>query len=108
MDVPESFPKEPWPAAIGGSPLKDSARLIGGKYVVGLTSEERLGRYRACAEVVEKILTFCRRKLAENPGLTRERLLHRVDAALLIEAPDLSLLEQAWCLAQVKEGLCNR
>lgn len=108
MDVPESFPKEPWPAAIGGSQRKYSARLIGGKYVVGLTSEERLGRYRACAEMVEKLLAYCRRKLAAKPELSRERLLQRVDAALLIEAPDLSLLEQAWCLAQVKEGLCNR
>lgn len=108
MDVPESFPREPWPATIGGSQPKDSARLIGGKYVVGLTPEGRLERYRACAEVVEKLLAYCRLKLSEHPEQTPESLLQRLDASLLIEAPDLSLLEQAWCLAQVKEGLCNR
>jgi hypothetical protein len=105
MEVPESFPKETWPAAVSDRQLKHAARHIDGDYFVGRTSEARILRYCACTEVVQLLLAYCRSKLLEDPALSTEGLLQRVDAELLIEAPHLSMLEQAWCLAQVKEQL---
>ena len=35
--IPDSFPLDPWPAALSGAQPKLAVRLIDGKYVTGLT-----------------------------------------------------------------------
>jgi hypothetical protein len=106
--VQDDFPQEPWPTAIIASQLQDATRHFDRNFDVGRTSDARLLRYRVCKEVVQLLLPYCRSKLVENSALTTESLLQRIDAGLLIEATDLTLLEQAWCLAQVKEQLCMK
>ncbi|OYU44721.1 MAG: hypothetical protein CFE44_11435, partial [Burkholderiales bacterium PBB4] len=53
IPVPEDFPRDPFPAALAGSQMKLAARLIDGRYVVGLTDEERYGRFLMCSDLVE-------------------------------------------------------
>ena len=42
--IPDSFPLDPWPAALSGAQPKLAVRLIDGKYVTGLTDAERIER----------------------------------------------------------------
>lgn len=91
--VPQDFPWEPWPVSIGGAAPEHRGQ------------QERRERYCICLDVVEQLVVHCHRKLEASPGLKPPRLLLQVNAALLIEAPDLSLLEQNWCLTKVKEQL---
>lgn len=44
VSVPEDFPHDPVPAAIAGAQMKFAAREVDGRYVVGLTEDERRGR----------------------------------------------------------------
>jgi hypothetical protein len=46
-EIPEDFPRDPFPTSLAGSPPKLAARLIGGKYITALTDEERAERYKA-------------------------------------------------------------
>ena len=50
--VPEDFPWDPFPASLAGAQMKVAAREIDGKYVVGLTEDERRGRYMVCLDLV--------------------------------------------------------
>jgi hypothetical protein len=66
---------------------------------------ERRQRFTMCVELAERLTAHCRRELAAHPSRSQVEVLQWLDAAMLIEAPEMSLLEQAWCLAQVRERL---
>lgn len=42
--VPDDYPDDPYPSGLGGAQPKFSARLIDGRYVVGVTDAERAER----------------------------------------------------------------
>ncbi|CAE6895246.1 hypothetical protein R69927_05054 [Paraburkholderia domus] len=44
MRVPDDFPRDAAPAALAGAQPKLAARMINGRFVVGLTEEERMER----------------------------------------------------------------
>jgi hypothetical protein len=67
MTIPEDFPRDPFPSAIPGTQAKFSARLIDGKFVVGLTAEELQERYAACEDLALQLIARTQRK--KNQGL---------------------------------------
>ncbi|MDP1680980.1 MAG: hypothetical protein Q8L39_04310, partial [Burkholderiales bacterium] len=78
--VPEDFPHDPFPATLAGAQPKVSAREVDGRYVVGLTEEERRGRYLMCADLVYQLTGYTERKRIERHDLTLIKLLDEIDA----------------------------
>jgi hypothetical protein len=105
MDVPESFPRDPWPAALSGAQPKLALRLEDGQYKSGISDEEREARYAMCADLVEQLVAYCRRKQAQQPEKPLETLLEQVDAAVRTRGWDTSPIELTWCMARVREQL---
>ena len=108
MDIPEDFPHDPWPAAISGVQPKFAARLIDGRYVVGLTPEERAERYDNCADLTQQLVAYCLRKLQADPPPKLDELLGKVERASSTRGWDVSPIELAWCMRKVREELLTK
>ena len=54
----ENFPKRNELAALNGNVPKFSARLINGRYVVGVTAEEHREHYRDCCTLVADLIAY--------------------------------------------------
>lgn len=108
MTIPNDFPRDPWPAAVAGVQPKVATRIIGGKYVVGLTPEERALRYDNCADLVEQLVAYCTRKLNADPSLKLDEYLPRVEQASATKGWDVSSLEMAWIFGKVRQALQSK
>lgn len=94
--VPSDFPRDPFPASLSGSQPKFSARLVDGRYVVGLTQEERQARYLACMDLVDQLTAYVNRKHAENPDLTQSAILDSLASRMPQQGWDLGKTELEW------------
>jgi len=107
MTVPEGFPRDPWPAAVPGAQKKFSARLINGRYVVGLTDEELAERFELCEDLVQQLVAYCKRKWATSPCESQEAFLAQLEAGVRAQDLDVSPVEITWMMARVRERLCS-
>ena len=103
--VPEDFPKDPFPSSVSGAQQKLSVRLIDGKYIQRLSDDERFERFEICADLVEQLVVYCRRKHAERPEETLDSLLKRVEFAVRAKGWDVSPIELTWCFARSRDKL---
>lgn len=100
--VPDDFPRDPFPAALSGCQPKFSARLVAGKYVVGLTKEERAERYLGCLDLVDHLTAYVNRKRAQKPDLTTDALLDNVESRIPHQGWDLGKTEVSWIAKQLR------
>jgi len=100
--IPEDFPRDPFPAALSGSQLKFAARLIDGRYVVGLTDEERRERYEVCLDLVEQMKTYTDKKQLQLPELSMEQLLDKIDKSIRLKDWGLSSVEFDWIMKELR------
>ena len=105
MTIPEDFPRDPWPASLSGVQPKVAARLIGGKYVVGLTPEELAVRYDNCSDLVLQLTAYCERKLTADPSLVLDDYLPKVEQSCAGKGWDVSPIELTWIMGKVREAL---
>jgi len=96
MVIPKDFPRDPHPGAVPGAQEKFLARLVDGRYVVGLTDDELKERYDVCVDLVEQLLPYCIRKQSENPTWTTADVLRRVHLGLQSKRWGQSLAEIHW------------
>lgn len=108
MTVPDDFPRNPWPAAVSGVQPKVAARLIGGKYVVGLTPEELAVRHDNCADLVLQLTAYCERKLQADPSLKLDEYLPKVEQASSTKGWDVSPIEITWIFSKVRQALLSK
>jgi hypothetical protein len=94
--VPDDFPRDPFPAALSGAQLKFAARLIEGRYVVGLTPEERTQRYLGCLDLVDQLTAYVHKKLAQKPDLTLTAVLDNLASRIPQQGWDLGGPELVW------------
>lgn len=94
--VPDDFPRDPFPAALSGTQPKFAARLIEGRYVVGLTPEERAERYLGCLDLVDQLTVYVNRKTAEKPELTQSAVLDSLASRMPHQGWDLGKSELEW------------
>ncbi|MDW5443802.1 hypothetical protein [Polaromonas sp. SM01] len=104
-EIPASFPRDPWPAAIPGAQPKLAARLIDGCYIVGMTDEELLERYEMCEDLIQQLLVYCKRKQTEHPEWSREALLQKVEKSARTQGWDISPIEITWLIGRLRERL---
>lgn len=102
--VPEDFPRNPFPASLSGAQPKLAARLIDGRFIVGLTLDERVERYLVCVDLVEQLLDFCTREAGEHPTWTQEELLSWVERGVRNKQTTwrLGAAEIDWIVAQMR------
>jgi hypothetical protein len=80
--VPADFPKDITPALLAGSTVKLSGRMIDGKFVVGLTAEERFERWDLCEDLAQQLIAIAHKDAAKFPQHTRDVTLRRVRRGL--------------------------
>lgn len=94
--VPEDFPRDPFPAALSGAQPKFAAREINGRYVVGLTPEERQERYLGCLDLIDQLTVYVKRKCVEKPEVTLPKWLDNVASRIPHQGWDLGRSEIDW------------
>lgn len=102
VKVPDDFPSDPFPAALTGAQPKVAARLIDGKYVVGLTEDERRGRYLMCQDLVEQLTDYAQRKRTERTDLTLPALLDAIDVSVRKKGWEVADIELDWIMGRVR------
>ncbi|MBC8748579.1 hypothetical protein F6X42_18820 [Paraburkholderia sp. WC7.3b] len=94
---------------MAGTQPKVAVRLVDGKYVMGLTEEERWQRYDACEDLALQLAAYCTRKSTLNPEWTRECNLERAGRGMADKVRrglwDVSPAEQRWVMARVRSFL---
>lgn len=93
------------PAAVSGLQPKIAVRLVNGTFIEGLSEDELCARYEACADLVEQLTLYCRRKLAEGPDVSLSTLLPRVRLGATRKEWGLSEAELGWIMAKVEAVL---
>ncbi len=96
VTVPDDFPHDPFPASLAGAQPKVAARLIDGRYVVGLTPEERAERYVGCLDLVDQLTAYVNRKALEKPELTQSVVLDSLVSRMPHQGWNLGKAELAW------------
>lgn len=106
MQVPDDFPRNPFPASLAGTQAKFAARMINGRCVVGLTDDERAERYAMCLDLVEQLVAYCRRKSLEQPTRSPNELLGWVERGVRNKQAvwQLGGTEVDWIVAQMRRS----
>ena len=100
--VPDDFPRDPFPAALAGSQMKLAAREIDGRYIVGLTDEERQARFLMCSDLVDQLVGYAQRKQRERPDQTLNELLDAIDLSMRRKGWRLGASEFDWIMVRLR------
>jgi len=99
--VPEDFPRARDLASVSGFQPKLSVRLVDGKFTEGWTDEELYARFDACVDLVDQLVVYCSRKLAELPDKSLASLLPRVRKGVEAKNWGLTEAELDWVMKQL-------
>ncbi|ALL70137.1 hypothetical protein K788_00008000 (plasmid) [Paraburkholderia caribensis MBA4] len=102
--VPEDFPRHIAPASLAGAHPKLAGRLIDGKFVVGLTEEERFERWDICEDLAQQLVGVARREASKYPENSRDVTLARVRRGLE-DKRWTSAVETDWLMARLRSLL---
>jgi hypothetical protein len=108
MTVPDDFPRDPLLAVVSGVQPKIAARKIDGRFVIGLTPEERALRYDNCTDLVMQLTAYCERKLSAEPSLHLDVLLPKVEQSCAGKGWDVSPVELTWIMSKVRDALLSK
>jgi hypothetical protein len=103
--VPDDFPRELDLAALSGMQPKVSARLIEGRYVVGMTPVERLAQYLMCQDLVEQLLAYHQKHQQDDPPMDVEELVIRFYGTARRHQWPTTVLENLWIEKQLRAKL---
>lgn len=107
-EVPADFPRSTHTGALPGAAPKLLARMLNGRYVVGLTAEELAVRYDGCVDLVEQLQRTAGQFAARNPSWTAVELRERMRRGVEHEQHrwKLSPAEARWVLMELarREG----
>ena len=99
--VPVDFPWHPMAVSLSGSQPKLAGRMIDGKFVVGLTAEERWVRWDMCEDLAHQLVPKALKDAAKFPDHSHETTLQRVRRA--IEAKSWTEgLETDWLIERLR------
>ncbi|WP_429489907.1 DUF2442 domain-containing protein [Paraburkholderia sp. RAU6.4a] len=80
--VPSDFPWDPTPALLSGTQPKLAGRLIDGRFIVGLTAEERWVRWDICEDLAQQLVPKTLKDAAKFPEHSHDVTLRRMRRAL--------------------------
>lgn len=101
LGVPADFPWNPIPASLSGAQPKLAGRMIDGKFVVGLTAEERWVRWDMCEDLARQLVPKALHDAAKYPQNSNDFTLRRVRRA--VEARSWTEgLETDWLIERLR------
>ena len=103
--IPADFPKGDFASAVSGMQPKLVGRMIDGQFVTGWTEQERHAHFEVCADLVDQLVVYCRRKLAEDAGMDIATLLPKVRRAVQGKGWGLSDPELDWIIRSVSKRI---
>ncbi|MFM0007199.1 DUF2442 domain-containing protein [Paraburkholderia dipogonis] len=80
--VPVDFPWDPTPALLSGTQPKLTGRWIDGRFVVGLTAEERFIGWDLCEDLAQQLVPKTLKDAANYPDNSRDVTLRRMRRAI--------------------------
>ncbi|MDR6472145.1 hypothetical protein J2777_005886 [Paraburkholderia graminis] len=80
--IPVDFPQNPTPALLSGTQPKLARRMIDGRFVGGLTAEERWVRWDICEDLAQQLVAKTLKDAAKYPKNSREVTLRRMRHAI--------------------------
>jgi hypothetical protein len=99
--VPDDFPRDVTPALLAGSTPKLSGRMINGRFVVGLTAEERHIRWDMCEDLAQQLVAKTLKDAAKFPQHSHDVTLRRMRRA--IERKDWTeRVETDWLMERLR------
>jgi len=100
--TPDDFPRDYGLGTVTGAQPKLLVQKVGESYVSGLTEQELYVRYDVCFDLVNQLVDYCRKKLAERPEWTQCELLEKVQRAVAARVEwDFSPGELQWMMAKL-------
>lgn len=107
-EVPGDFPVDLFPSALAGSQTKFSARVVDGRYMVGLTPEERSQHYLQCLDLLNQLIEYTQRKLNQKPQVARNEILDDIANRIPLQGWDLSAPEMQWIAKRLRQSVASR
>ena len=101
MTVPDDFPWDTTPASLSGAQPKLAGRLIDGRFVVGLTPEERYERWDLCEDLARQLVPKALADAAKYPENSRADTLQRMRNAMQRKGW-VSVVEMDWLIARLR------
>jgi hypothetical protein len=99
--VPDDFPRDAAPAALSGAQPKLAARITEGKFVAGLTAEERAERWMVCEDLAHQLVPKALKDAAKYPQHSNDVTLGRMRRA--IEGKGwVSVMEADWLMERLR------
>lgn len=80
--VPVDFPWDPTPALLSGTQPKLAGRMIDGRFVVGLTAEERFIRWDMCEDLARQLVPKTLKDATQFPQNSHDVTLRRIRRAI--------------------------
>ncbi|CAD6514423.1 hypothetical protein ACFQ3P_04575 [Paraburkholderia sabiae] len=102
--VPEDFPRDVTPASLAGAHPKLAGRVIDGKFVVGMTEEERFERWDICEDLAQQLVGVARKDASKHPENSREVTLERVRRGIE-DKLWTSVMETDWLMKRLRSLL---
>jgi len=102
VQVPPSFPATGHQGTLPGAQVKYTAREIDGKFVVGLTNEERFNRYEECLNIVRQLVPLFHEQLQRHPDFDEARHFARLRNGLRAKQWRVTNAEIDWMVDQVR------
>lgn len=100
--TPAEFRRDYGQGTVSGAQPKLFARKIGEVYMSGDTNEELCLRYDVCFDLVNQLVDYCYRKLAEHPEWSLVVLLEKVQKAVANRSDgDSSAGEIQWMVTKL-------
>lgn len=110
--IPEDFPRELAQGSVGGYQPKVLLRRVGDRLMSGPTDEELLTRYDACEDLVQQLVSYARRKRAENQSQSLFDMLSTIETDVTRKVSsgqwDISSAEITWIMKRVRELLAEK
>lgn len=100
--VPEDFPRGDIAATIPGAQPKFIARKIDGRYVVGLTEEERRERWEYCEDLAQQLTARTLRKHAAGLISDFDAFYKETEQRVRGQGWDLSNEEVIWLMKRTQ------
>jgi hypothetical protein len=106
ITIPDDFPHDLAPAALTGAQPKVAARLIDGRYVVGMSADERLAHYLMCQDLVDQLLAYFARKMDHSPQAVEQLVLNFYHTAAR-QHWETTVVENRWIEQQLRLKLAH-
>lgn len=102
--VPGDFPRYPLPTAPADNQTKLPARLIDGKYVVGLTPLEQLEHHYVYLDFMNQLVAYTHRKRDQRPEVPLVEIVDEIVYHMSLQGWNLSKPGQEWVANQLRQS----